>query len=399
GQRELTLRLERPIDLRRAGWVTADTHVHFISPTTAWLEAAGEGLNLLNLLASQWGDLFTNVGDITGAPVSHDDVMVWVGTENRQHILGHMSLLGVKGAPINPMTTGGPNESYIGDPVMVSMAEWADRCRAQEGVVVLPHFPNPLCEAAADIVLGKIDGVEIRDFGQGIDTFAVNEWYRYLNLGYRVAAVGGTDKMFAGMPPGGVRTYAHLLPGDDFTFENWGKAVRAGRTFTTSGPLLLLDVSGHEPGAVIDLPGAGAVHAAVHARSMAPFHLLEIVANGTVVARQTFDEGTQEAELEADIAIERSGWVAARCLSHHTVWHVWPVRAAAHTSPVYVDVAGSPRPFNAKDARYLLAILRGGLLWLETLAIPYAAETHAKITGVFERAVHELETRLSETQE
>ncbi len=33
----------------------------------AWLEGQGEGLNLINLLASQWGRLFTNVADISGA--------------------------------------------------------------------------------------------------------------------------------------------------------------------------------------------------------------------------------------------------------------------------------------------------------------------------------------------
>ena len=42
------------------------------------------------------GDLFTNVGDITNEPlVSRDkENMVWVGSENRQHILGHIGLLG-----------------------------------------------------------------------------------------------------------------------------------------------------------------------------------------------------------------------------------------------------------------------------------------------------------------
>jgi hypothetical protein len=77
GQRELKLRIERPLNLRAAGWVTADTHVHFISPQTAWLEAQGEGVNLVNLLASQWGDLFTNVGDLTGdlSGVSRDDTL------------------------------------------------------------------------------------------------------------------------------------------------------------------------------------------------------------------------------------------------------------------------------------------------------------------------------------
>jgi hypothetical protein len=63
-QRELTLDISRFADLRARGWVTADTHVHFLSPTTAVLEGQAEGLNLISLLAAQWGDLFTNVGDL-----------------------------------------------------------------------------------------------------------------------------------------------------------------------------------------------------------------------------------------------------------------------------------------------------------------------------------------------
>ena len=97
--------------------MTADTHVHFLSPQTARLEAEAEGVNVVNLLASQWGDLFTNVGDFTGAVsgVSHDDTIVWVGTENRQHALGHVSLLGPRGSLVSPLCAGGPDESYLGD--------------------------------------------------------------------------------------------------------------------------------------------------------------------------------------------------------------------------------------------------------------------------------------------
>ncbi len=125
GQRELTLHINRAFDWRCQGWVTADTHVHFLSPQTAWLEARAEGVNLVNLLASQWGDLFTNVTDITGdaSGVSRDDTIIWIGTENRQHLLGHMSFLGVKGEPVFPMCVGGPQESHLGDPTWMSLAE------------------------------------------------------------------------------------------------------------------------------------------------------------------------------------------------------------------------------------------------------------------------------------
>jgi hypothetical protein len=410
GQQELKLRLERPINLRQQGWVTADTHVHFLSPQTAFLEAQGEGVNLVNLLASQWGDLFTNVADISGeaSGVSRNDTIVWVGTENRQHLLGHMSLLGVKGEPVFPMCASGPGESYLGDPTWSSLGEWADRCRAQEGVVILTHFPHPLGELVADIVLGKIDGAELRDFfTPTINTYSVNEWYRFLNLGYRLAAVGGTDKMFAGMPVGGVRTYAHL--GDqEFSFANWGKAVRAGRTFTSSGPLLSLQVEGKTIGDEIKLPeGGGTLEVVASAVSMQPFHELQLVVNGEVVASETAGQGAnpgpgstrgsnygaEALRLQTHLRLDRTSWIAARCSGKLKLWQGWPVYTAAHTSPVYVKV-GENELFNPSDATYMLTILEGGLAWLDTLSIPADAERQRRVRGIFTAAQEHLSGRL-----
>ena len=112
-QRELMLEMPRFVDLRSQGWVTADTHVHFLSPSTAILEGQAEGLNLINLLAAQWGDLFTNVGDLSHGPLTSRDgeMVVRVGTENRQHILGHLGLLGGHGEPVYPLSASGPSES------------------------------------------------------------------------------------------------------------------------------------------------------------------------------------------------------------------------------------------------------------------------------------------------
>ncbi len=396
GQRELKLSIDRPLNWRRQGWVTADTHVHFISPQTAWLEAQAEGINLVNLLASQWGDLFTNVADLSGdqSGVSRDDTLIWVGTENRQHLLGHISLLGVKGRPVFPMCAGGPDESYLGDPTSMCLAEWADRCREREGLVVIPHFPNPYCEVAADIILGKVDAAEIRYFTQGLDSYNVREWYRFLNLGYRVAAVGGTDKMWAGMPVGGVRTYAHLGE-EEFSFAAWARAVRAGRTFTTSGPLIGMQVEGREPGAEITLPAGGgtlAVEAWVH--SVQPVDEIQIVANGQIVARQPIPAGAQEMRLSDRVRLPGSAWVAARCVSHHKVWHGWPIHVAAHTSPVYVR-CGDHELFSPSDATYMLTLIDGGLTWLDTLSIPASPERQAAIRGVFEAARTSLQGRLA----
>ena len=114
--KQITLTVEKVLPWRERGWVTADTHVHFLSPQTAHLEGAAEGVNVVNLLASQWGELMTNVGDFDGKTTfgskqagGDGEWLVRVGTENRQHVLGHISLLGYKGDLIAPMTTGGPD--------------------------------------------------------------------------------------------------------------------------------------------------------------------------------------------------------------------------------------------------------------------------------------------------
>ena len=168
---EITFSLDKVLDWGERGWVTADTHVHFLSPQTAWLEGAAEGVNVVNLLASQWGEMFSNVSDFDGRTTfgakdfgGDGEFLVRVGTENRMQVLGHISLLGYSGAMIHPLCSGGPSESAIGDALEVSMAEWAERCIAQNGLVVLPHAPNPQAERAADIVLGLVHAIEMMTF-------------------------------------------------------------------------------------------------------------------------------------------------------------------------------------------------------------------------------------------
>jgi hypothetical protein len=106
----ITLELEKVLRWRERGWATADTHVHFLSPSTAALEGSAEGVNVVNLLASQWGELMTNVGDFDGKSTfgsresgGDGEWLVRVGTENRQHVLGHISLLGYRGEAITPL--------------------------------------------------------------------------------------------------------------------------------------------------------------------------------------------------------------------------------------------------------------------------------------------------------
>jgi hypothetical protein len=393
-QRELDLRVRRHADFRSKGWVTADTHTHFLSPSTAVLEGQAEGVNLVNLLAAQWGDLFTNVGDLAhGALVSRDgETMVQVSTENRQHLLGHLGLLGVEGPPVFPMSASGPGESFVGEPLWTSLAEWADACREREGLVVAVHFPYPTAELAADIALGKIDAVELYPYGPHFSTLRFLDWYRYLNCGYRLTAVGGTDKMGAYMPVGANRTYAFL--GDkEFNFANWARAVRSGNTFMTTGPLLFLKVDGRVPGDEIKLgAGGGTLEVELEARSFVPFHRVEVVLNGRVVAAREEANGTRELALREKVRVPGPGWMAARCASK-----LGPTAAGlsiqAHTSPVYFTVPGEEL-FSAPAATYMLTLIEGAETWAETLATRPDGERFARVRKTFADAREHLHRRL-----
>ena len=66
GQQRLDLRIKRWIDMNARGWYSGDSHVHFLSTQGAHFESLGEDLNVVNLLQSQWGSLFTNTEDFTG---------------------------------------------------------------------------------------------------------------------------------------------------------------------------------------------------------------------------------------------------------------------------------------------------------------------------------------------
>jgi hypothetical protein len=408
---EITLELERALAWRQAGWVTADTHVHFLTPQTAWLEGAAEGVNVVNLLASQWGELFTNVGDFDGRTTlgardfgGDGEFLVRVGSENRMQVLGHISLLGYDGPMIHPLCTGGPDESALGDPQEVAMAQWAAQCIAQHGLVVMPHAPDPQAERAADIVLGLVHAIEMMTFNpfdRQISAVGLVDWYRYLNLGYPLPLVGGSDKMTAASLLGGVRTYAQL--GErDLTYENWKRAVQSGDTFATIGPLVSLELEGQRPGGRVRLPtGGGSVNVTWKVESASvPIGAVEIVVGGLIaeqagaLSATVARSGAYVAAGSAQIRIRESTWVALRVRGS---LRDRPVRddIAAHSSAVQVLVGDAPI-FSQPEARAVLAQIEGSLRYVDVLAPRPEAQRFAAMRVVLAEAHQKLHERIQQ---
>jgi hypothetical protein len=402
GTRRIVVEIEKVLPWRERSWVTADTHVHFLSPTSALLEGAGEGVNVVNLLASQWSELMTNVGDFDGRTThgskeagGDGEYLVRVGTENRQRVMGHISLLGYKGDIIAPMTTGGPDESAIGDPVGALLTEWGRQCKAQGGVVVLPHFPGPRLENAAAIVSGMVDAVEMssRTFlYRGISPYSLLDWYRYLNCGYMCAAAGGTDKMEAETAVGTLRTYAQIEPSREFTYETWKEAVRAARTFVTCGPLLEFEVEGKPAGSRIAMSaGGGTVDVTWHVASVTmPVSRVELIVNGEVRESVAVDRAGDAGSWP--VKVEKSTWMALLVRGHYADK---PEIIAAHSSPVMVEAAGSEF-FAAADAVTILEQIEGALAYIETVGTRAETKRYKEMRLVLTAAHRGLHNRLHE---
>jgi len=397
---EIVIELEKVLPWREQGWVTADTHVHFLSPMSALLEGSAEGVNVVNLLASQWGELMTNVGDFDGKTTwgskeagGDGDYLVRVGTENRQHVLGHISLLGYDGRIIAPMTTGGPEESALGDPIEILLTEWARQCKKQGGLVVLPHFPQPRAEHAASIIAGEIDALEMTSWGNlygGIDPYSLSDWYRYLNCGYMVAAAGGTDKMSANTAVGTVRTYARLAPHEVFTYAAWKDAVRRAETFVTYGPLLEFAVDGHPMGSRIEMsPSGGTVDVTWQVASVTiPMSRVELVVNGEI--RESVAVSPEQEHGHWSVKVDKSCWLALLVRGHYVDK---PEIIAAHSSAVMISVQGSPM-LAAADAITILEQIEGALAYLDTVGTRADDVAYKRMRLVLQSAHRSLHNRM-----
>lgn len=242
------------------------------------------------------------------------------------------------------------------------MSDWADRCHEQGGTVVIPHFPLPNGEPAVLIATGRTDAIEF--IVQRPAPHA--EYYRYLNAGYRVPLVGGTDKMSSEVPVGLYRTYAEL--GDEpFSFDAWTRAVRAGRTFLSGGPILRLRVDGSGIGDTVRLSGPGTVSVEASAESVLPMASLQLVLNGEVVAEAAEPEAVRRLDLKAEVEVTGDSWLAARC-GGPAYWDgpshrgPWERRIFAHTSPVYVACSeGEWSRSDPEQDRRMLTLIEGGL--------------------------------------
>jgi TolB protein len=351
-------------DARAAGYRSADHHFHLnyggvtrLSPDDLELLLAGEDMDLgtplmANLHHRRNDTEFFADRRVDGVPA------ILFGQEIRSHFLGHLGLIGIESV-FWPWFWGPGYPIYEADdrPNLDALAH----SRGQAGVSAYMHpvsRPDPFGSAEGlgaipimvipDAVLGDLDTLEVaclwtNEFG------TADLWHRFLNLGIPLAASAGTDVMLdyhRTMAVGTTRIYVHA-PGP-FRIGPYLDALRAGKSFVTTGPLLDFVVEGERPGGAVAAGGEAAWTLTL--ASTGAVGQVDLLVNGEVVETVAGLEGPGVRELSGAVALPAGGWVAARAHGGEEAWPGMNGSVFAQTSPVWVGEVGSRDPAAADAA-------------------------------------------------
>ncbi|PYI83337.1 MAG: hypothetical protein DME26_15120, partial [Verrucomicrobia bacterium] len=239
-------------------------------------------------------------------------------------------------------------------------ADIAEQTRAQRGSVSYTHpaasIDAPYDGAYAargwpvDAALGRIDTADVMGPGYAA---SVRLWYRLLNCGFRFPATAGTDVFLnrvLSYPPGWGRAYVRLTNGLNYT--DWIHGQQAGRTFVTTGPMLEFSAESREAGDTLRFDEPRSVRVQARAWSQYSLANLEVVVNGQAVLTNKPGGNPREITLDADVKLERTGWLAVRCTGAQSS-NQSGQNLDAHSSPIYIEIAGHPLEARA-DAEYFL---------------------------------------------
>jgi hypothetical protein len=368
-----SFRMERWTDMPDRGWYSSDDHIHLRrSPgddkaIVRWL--AAEDIHVGNLL--QMGDFFSTYfsqyafGD-AGRYQEGDRVLVSGQEEPRTPEIGHTISLGAR--EFVRMS----RDYYSFDRIF-------DRVHELGGLTGFAHQGmsfHGYRGMTLNILRGKIDFLELAQFCVPEGPLPVEHYYRFLDMGYKVTALAGSDFPWCGpkfAQIGNARFYAYA--GKPFRYDRFFDAVRAGHTFVTTGPMVFLTVNGKMPGDTLAVARGSKLH-------------IEAEGTGTVqIIGHSKVLGQAPGKVALDLPVNTGVWIAARVDNGPG--------QVAHTTPVYVTVDG--RFENPANLTQNIAISEGFLQEIEAeLAHPGTNldDQAARHRAALERQIAETRAKL-----
>jgi hypothetical protein len=418
---KVDITLKRWISMYKEGWYSSDMHCHFGLDNLEILKqlALADDINLEPIL-TLWNHQRTSTTnekwpDWQTGPSVYADATHMVSLRNQEieriggdafESVGALLMFGLTEPVRMPMR----NSKYPSDAVLGLAAK-----RSSPQCVIDTDKPI-WSENVIGVALGLFDSVQVchnhyhRDstlhLGWGMaadDTDRKDYWgedelfyrtnmtyYRFLNCGFKLAVTGGSAMGVMSVPLGYNRTYAKL--NSPLTEANYLKAIRAGRTFATSGPMLILTANGLDCGSEIQysIRSKEPIMVKAEVRSIQPLNSLELIYNGKVIKKIDLKSLSPspmfKKSLIAEIKPLRSGWFAARVIFTSPDGHM----RQAHTSPVYIVVDGKPTA-SKTDAEYMIRWI-DRLVQVANKPARYSSDIErAEVQTIFQKARNEYE--------
>ncbi|MCC6390675.1 MAG: CehA/McbA family metallohydrolase [Bryobacterales bacterium] len=339
---ELVIALKRIDNMAARGWWDGDNHFHmnyagvyFNTPRRLMEQAEGEDIHVLNNLICNKEQRIPDIAHFTGTPdiVSTATRILFHSQEYHPPFWGHSTFLNLKKHIVIPDYVGYQNT--IVDSIYPTNTTPFRVAREEGGLAGYAHGAGP--HFAVDLALDNVDFVEANALS------GMEPLYKAWNCGYRVVASAGEDafpNFYRSYILGSNRVYVHSGP--TLNYDQWTKDFRAGKSFVTSGPLLLLKVNGKEPGEEIRLPeGKHTLKIDVEVKSITPVESIEVMHDGKSLGNVK------------SVTVDHSGWISVQVKAKYTRDPIRRPFPFAATMPVWISVGG--KPVRSKtDAQYFV---------------------------------------------
>ncbi len=216
--------------------------------------------------------------------------------------------------------------------------------------------------------------------------YTLRTYYALLNCGFRMRPTAGTASGVHPVPAGFGRVYVHCPRG--FNYDVWMQGLDAGRSFVTTGPMLLAKINGQIAGGTVKRTAASQSPVAITATilSETPVSALELIVNGEIIPcpiRESSrnSEGAWEYRFQGTVRVAGTSWIALRC---------WETRTGgrprfAHTTPAWFDVDHAPLRPKREEIEWLITRMKEQVTLNTGVLPPAAVDEYQRALFTYER--------------
>lgn len=399
----LTITMKPHVDVTAKGWYNGSTHVHMNyggnfhnTPENLMMIANAQGMHIVSSLVANkdnrildWHHFKPGGREHPASNLAARSLLV-IGEENRPPYWGHTFYIGLREHLIAPFMTG--YEGTALDSLWPTNSELFRKARAQGAATGYVHAfggeSDPLAGKgiggakgyAVDVALGLIDALEWSAASRGSIVPLQHAW----NNDFAITPVGGEDSlanMQDNRPVGIIRTFAHL--GTDFSANGWVEAIKKGRTYLSSGPVVEFLVNGKIPGDTIRLAAPGPVSISGQVWSSTPIKLVRIYHNGKVWKDVPVSPQATDFRFAETAQVAASGWFSLVVEADELPPAPASAYAQAVTNAVRVYV-GDGKIRSRESAQYFLR-------WIERLREDISSLSLWRTEGERTRAYQDLD--------